>query len=1474
MADSSVLLEVVLEGKNIKVVQKQIDGVTKSINKQTAARDTQAKKTNAYQRQEKGTAQITSNSTKAFAKQAQTIEGGLVPAYATLAANVFAISAAFNVLRQNAALTQLEQGLERTGTVAGKNLGFISDKLKEITGDAISTRASLEAVALGTSAGFESSQIEELTKVAKGASLALGRDLEDALNRLVRGTAKLEPEILDELGIMVRLDDAVSDYADSLGKLPKQLTQAERRQAFLNATITQGIKKFGDISQSVDPNPYDQLAAAFRELSDTGLKLANNVLTPLIRFLSETPTALAGVLALFASSIIDKIVPAINIAIERQRLLARVALQETIGSVKKQAAEYTKQAKSLPTFAAAPKSVKLLEDQMRAGTLSAKDLTTAVKNLKKSEQLRQVALKNHSAEKKVQKQAELDQIRQLRIATEQLIAAENRRFTLGAKGEAKRAKSRLAGLQAASLQKIDQTGAFGGFGVAFASIGKQGKKIGQVTGLVNTLSTSLTVARNGAILLGRAFLNFIPIIGQILSIGSLLFPLLKGLFEKSKVQQAADSAAKSFDSFSDISYELGKALKDSNSETENFTRKSRVLVNIIGQVKDGISSLGVAIKESRTQQIAKLREDFLNLSGDAGFFAQAYALAVSGVGVVGIDKELKRIEENIDSLLSKGDTLDAAGRQAASQILQRAIDRIGDNENLSSLMATQVKSLKIVKNGLDAGAELSAEQIENFLEGLRKKEKAFTDAIDNAAASYANFTKAARAAGDKSSTPFDRATEGLQGFLNEAKAASEVGGIGIDAFFEQAAGSAEYLQKLASEGFITGDTDVKRLESLQEKLDGVVSTYQTIGSEIKGLQTDQKNLNKFVNNQPLVLEKSLDLTNTIIDREIEKLETEREGYDLLNLSEAQKERIDQIDAQIIAKGKERISQEEITARVNQEQLKAKQEILGLEQKIFASKKATLEAEMELARVQYKLQRLADTGSEELSPIEELNFFLKEKENRKKILLEEFNLKTKAIDLEYDLLEAKFEIIKAQAKANGVELSNTGRISQLLSEGRSAAQEAAKKEYDLALKRLELEEQVLRKRAEQDSPGFTKTAEFINQVGEGITRGKATIEVAGRDKESADKEVAGAKIDLAIGRGMGDSAEEIAKLEEALEKAKSKAKDAGKSLKQAFINATLEGIQPMLNKLRELGPNGELVAAISEGTLVMSSAFIELSKETNTAADKIAAVGAIVSSIGNIMAASSEARIAGIDKEIEAEKKRDGKSKESLSKIQALEKKKDRAKRKQFEQNKKISMAEAVIQGSLAIVKALAEGGPILGPILAAAIGALTAAQLAIISSTTYQGGSSSGGTSVPRNISVGERSNKVDVAQQATGSELAGLRGGDTRKIGGMPTSAFMGAKYRAEGGPTAGYVVGEQGPELFVPETPGRIVPNDEMKQAQPVNVNFNVQAIDASSFNDALTTQRGNIISMIREAANTYGETFLEGVNDSAINAGGGKI
>ena len=94
---------------------------------------------------------------------------------------------------------------------------------------------------------------------------------------------------------------------------------------------------------------------------------------------------------------------------------------------------------------------------------------------------------------------------------------------------------------------------------------------------------------------------------------------------------------------------------------------------------------------------------------------------------------------------------------------------------------------------------------------------------------------------------------------------------------------------------------------------------------------------------------------------------------------------------------------------------------------------------------------------------------------------------------------------------------------------------------------------------------------------------------------------------------------------------------------------------------------------------------------------------------------------------------------------------------------------------------------------------------------------------------------------------------------------AFTGARYRAVGG-SSGFIVGEQGPELFMPDTPGTIVPADDTAAAGggTTTLNFNIQAMDGSDVQRVLSGQTGNIIRMIREQANDAGESFLEELDE----------
>ena len=175
--------------------------------------------------------------------------------------------------------------------------------------------------------------------------------------------------------------------------------------------------------------------------------------------------------------------------------------------------------------------------------------------------------------------------------------------------------------------------------------------------------------------------------------------------------------------------------------------------------------------------------------------------------------------------------------------------------------------------------------------------------------------------------------------------------------------------------------------------------------------------------------------------------------------------------------------------------------------------------------------------------------------------------------------------------------------------------------------------------------------------------------------------------------------------------------------------------------------------------------------------------------------------------------------------------------------------------------------------MAVATGIMGAVQLATIAGTSYQGGGVICTFRRDRGSYVGKRENTVDLARgNNAGGELAYMRGESGTGTGASnfkPGSAFTGAKYRASGGETAGFMVGEQGPEMFIPDRAGRIAPAGEVQAGGgPTNVSFNIQAVDAAGVEDVLIAQKGHIIRMIREAANEHGEFFLENITDGAYN------
>ena len=262
----------------------------------------------------KGAANASSGASKNFSKLSQGITGGLVPAYATLAANLFAVDALFRFLKSSADYRVLTQGQLAFAAATGVAYKSLAHDLQAATRNMINFRDAAQAGAIGRAAGLSAGQLTELSEAAFTVSMALGRDVTDSFNRLVRGVTKAEPELLDELGIVLRLEEATTKYAASLGLNKNQLSIYQKSQAVVNEVLDQAERKFGKINAIMEPNANSiaQLGVAFEKTIDSIRPFISALVEPAADFFSNNITAAAIAMGLFATTIISSVIPSHN----------------------------------------------------------------------------------------------------------------------------------------------------------------------------------------------------------------------------------------------------------------------------------------------------------------------------------------------------------------------------------------------------------------------------------------------------------------------------------------------------------------------------------------------------------------------------------------------------------------------------------------------------------------------------------------------------------------------------------------------------------------------------------------------------------------------------------------------------------------------------------------------------------------------------------------------------------------------------------------------------------------------------------------------------------------------------------------------------------------------------------------------------------------------------------------------------------
>ena len=148
------------------------------------------------------------------------------------AAQLEGVSTAFNTL----------QGGTDKSTVA-------IEKLKVATNGTMSSMDLLKqannAMVLGITKN--SDEMARMFDLAQRLGRALGVDTTHAVESLITGIGRQSRLMLDNIGIIVKSEEAYERYAAGLNKSSKDLTDSEKKQAFLNATLEAAESKVAEL---------------------------------------------------------------------------------------------------------------------------------------------------------------------------------------------------------------------------------------------------------------------------------------------------------------------------------------------------------------------------------------------------------------------------------------------------------------------------------------------------------------------------------------------------------------------------------------------------------------------------------------------------------------------------------------------------------------------------------------------------------------------------------------------------------------------------------------------------------------------------------------------------------------------------------------------------------------------------------------------------------------------------------------------------------------------------------------------------------------------------------------------------------------------------------------------------------------------------------------------------------------------------
>jgi len=291
MADNTVKINFKATGNvPLEKAIKSLDEATKSLIQSQVKLVSEGKKVSDVQKKTTATTKKLTDAQKKQTARTRILGGTFAVVRSRLLLYNFAMGLGIRqTLKFAESASKLESVSTAFNTLTGStNATFSSlNKLQQATNDTVSeidllTQAN-NALILGVTDNTD--EMAEMFDIAQRLGRALGRDTASSVESLITGIGRQSRLMLDNIGIIVKAEEAYEAFAEANGTTADKLTDAEKKQAFFNATMESAKTKVSALGAETltSQDIFDQFSASMSNLASAFGGFMSGGLEPVIK---------------------------------------------------------------------------------------------------------------------------------------------------------------------------------------------------------------------------------------------------------------------------------------------------------------------------------------------------------------------------------------------------------------------------------------------------------------------------------------------------------------------------------------------------------------------------------------------------------------------------------------------------------------------------------------------------------------------------------------------------------------------------------------------------------------------------------------------------------------------------------------------------------------------------------------------------------------------------------------------------------------------------------------------------------------------------------------------------------------------------------------------------------------------------------------------------------------------------------------